>query len=331
MTIFLCIAIALAVVTAAYLSRPLWRDGRGSRTAGIVTALALFVGSAAFYAWSSRWDWSQAESASSGNAMVGTLARRLERQPDDVEGWLTLGRSHNAIGQHPLAIRAFQRADRLQGGRNPEAVIGIAEAMMLQNDNVMDDRVGRLFERALELDPESVRALFFAAIAAQNRREVPLAIERFERLLTLDPPPQVRGIIETQVATLRGAATEPVVAAATPSGAPRITVQVSIAPSMASRMTPGATLVVFVRSPGRPGPPLAAKRLPAVLPATVLITPQDSMLPGVVFGLGDEVEVSAKISADGSATPKTGEPIGRLTYTVGRDLTRPLVIDGLTP
>jgi hypothetical protein len=55
------------------------------------------------------------------------------------------------------------------------------------------------------------------------------------------------------------------------------------------------------------------------------------MLPGVEFASGDEVEVSAKISADGSATPKTGEPIGRLTYTVGRDLTRPLVIDGLTP
>jgi hypothetical protein len=55
------------------------------------------------------------------------------------------------------------------------------------------------------------------------------------------------------------------------------------------------------------------------------------MLPGVVFASGDEVEVSAKISSDGSATPKTGEPVGRLTYTVGRDLTRSLVIDGLTP
>jgi hypothetical protein len=71
--------------------------------------------------------------------------------------------------------------------------------------------------------------------------------------------------------------------------------------------------------------------LPAVLPATVVITPQDSMLPGVVFASGDEVEVSAKISSDGSATPKTGEPVGRLAYTVGRELTRSLVIDGLTP
>jgi cytochrome c-type biogenesis protein CcmH len=330
MTVFLSIAVLLAVVTAAYLSRPLWRDGGGSRIAGIITVLALLVGSAAFYAWSSRWDWSQAETASTANAMVGKLARRLERQPDDVEGWLTLGRSHNAIGQYPLAIRAFQRADRLQGGRNAEAVLGIAEAMMMQNDNVMDDRSGRLFERALELDPESGRTLFFAAIAAQNRQEVPVAIERFERLLTLDPPPEVRSIIETQIATLRGGGAEPAVAAA-PAGVARITVQISIAPSMAPRLTPGATLFVFVRAPGRPGPPLAAKRLPAVLPATVVITPQDSMLPGVVFASGDEVEVSAKISSDGSATPKTGEPVGRLTYTVGRDLTRSLVIDGLTP
>ena len=41
--------------------------------------------------------------------------------------------------------------------------------------------------------------------------------------------------------------------------------------------------------------------------------------------------MSAKLSIDGSATPKSGEPIGRLRYTVGQDGERDLVIDGLTP
>jgi hypothetical protein len=55
------------------------------------------------------------------------------------------------------------------------------------------------------------------------------------------------------------------------------------------------------------------------------------MLPGVAFNAGDTVEVSAKISADGSATPKSGDPVGTIRYTVGRDGALPLVIDGRSP
>jgi hypothetical protein len=69
----------------------------------------------------------------------------------------------------------------------------------------------------------------------------------------------------------------------------------------------------------------------AALPATVVLTPEDSMLPGVAFNAGDTVEVSAKISSDGSATPKSGDPVGTIRYTVGRDGALPLVIDGRSP
>jgi cytochrome c-type biogenesis protein CcmH len=331
MTTFLIIAALAAIATALFVIRPLWRD-RSTRTAALVTAVLLSAGSAAFYAWSSRWEWPEVDAASTPTAMVAKLARRLEREPEDVQGWLMLGRSQIALGQYPLALRAFQRADRLEGGRNAEAVLGMAEALMSQADNVMDERTGRLFERGLELAPDSGRALFFAAIAAQERNENALAITRFERLLATDPPPEVRSLIETQIAALRGApAPADAGAAATGKTDARITVSVSVAPSLNVRTDAGATLFVFVRAPGRPGPPLAAKRMAAALPATVVLTPEDSMLPGVAFNAGDTVEVSAKISADGSATPKSGDPVGTIRYTVGRDGALPLVIDGRSP
>jgi cytochrome c-type biogenesis protein CcmH len=331
MTTFLIIAALAAIATALFVIRPLWRD-RSTRTAALVTAVLLSAGSAAFYAWSSRWAWPEVDAASTPTAMVAKLARRLEREPEDVQGWLMLGRSQIALGQYPLALRAFQRADRLEGGRNAEAVLGMAEALMSQADNVMDERTGRLFERGLELAPDSGRALFFAAIAAQERNENALAITRFERLIATDPPPEVRSLIETQIAALRGApAPADAGAAATGKTDARITVSVSVAPSLNARTDAGATLFVFVRAPGRPGPPLAAKRMAAALPATVVLTPEDSMLPGVAFNAGDTVEVSAKISADGSATPKSGDPVGTIRYTVGRDGALPLVIDGRSP
>ena len=351
MILFWVLALLLALATAAAIAWPLWRSA--GRTAALATAAAVVIGGSLLYAFSSSWDWPESAQAETPAAMVAKLARRLEREPDDLDGWLMLGRSQAALGQYPLAVRAYQRADRLAGGKNAEAVLGAAEAMMLQAEGVMDERTARLFERALEIDPAWGKAQFFGALAAQRRGDLALAISRFESMLAGNPPDDVRPMIEEQIAVLRaggaragtlgaaatgaataGAATATGPAAAAPvdaSGAPRISVAVSVAPALASKVTPGATLFVFVRAPGRPGPPLAVKRLPAILPATVTLTPEDSMVPGLAFAAGDTVEVSAKVSADGSATPKSGDAIGRVTYTVGRDATLPLVIDGVTP
>lgn len=334
MTLFWIIAMPLALAAGAAIAWPLWRaEGRVS---AVATLLIVAGGAAAVYAWSSRWDWPEAQVAETPAAMVAKLARRLEKQPDDLEGWLMLGRSQVALGQYPLAVRAYQRADRLEGGKNAEAVLGIAEALVMQADGKMDGPAIRLIERALELAPDWGRAQFFGALAAERRGDAPLAIKRYESMLAGGPPPDVRGVIEGEIARLRGgaalaAAAGPQGGSAAPAGSPQVTVAVSVAPALAARVTPGATLFVFVRAPGRPGPPLAVKRLPSALPATVTLTPADSMVPGLAFADGDAVEVSAKISADGSATPKSGDAIGRISYTVGKDRTRPLVIDGLTP
>lgn len=341
MIVFWILALAIAAATAVALVWPLWRSA--GRTAAVATAAVVIVGGSAVYAWSSGWGWPEYSRADTPAAMVERLARRLEKEPDDVDGWLLLGRSQTELGQYPLAMRAYQRADRLEGGRNAEAVLGMGEALMLQADGVMDDRMGRLFERALELDPDWGKAQFLAALAAQRRGDLPLAVSRFESMLAAQPPEDVRRVIEAQIAVLR-AGGDPQVPSASPSppvppqapvadtdAAPRITVAVTVSPELAPRIASGSTLFVFVRSPGKAGPPLAVKRLPAVLPVKVTLTPADSMMPGVAFAAGDTVEVSAKVSADGSATPKSGDAVGRVTYTVGRDATAALVIDGLTP
>jgi cytochrome c-type biogenesis protein CcmH len=183
--------------------------------------------------------------------------------------------------------------------------------------------------------------LFFAGVAAQRRGDAATAIARFQSLLALNPPENIRPILEQQIAVLQsgvGAAAPAATGTPAASGVPaasgaqaRVRVSIAIAPAFASRVTPGATLFVFVRKPGQPGPPLAVKRLPAALPVTVELGPEDSMVPGLAISAGDGVEVSAKISADGSATPRSGDVVGRVAYTVGKDGLKPLLIDGLTP
>lgn len=342
MTLFWIGAIVLLAACIAALVWPLARE-RTQRGAAIVVAVAVALGSILLYREWSNWDRTQAAEAAEQSAMVGRLARRLEKNPDDVEGWLMLGRSQLAIGQYPLAQRAFRRADRLEEGRNPEALLGMAEAMVLQADGEVDERSGRLFEMALVLAPQSEKALFFSAVAAQKRGETALAIQRFETMLAMSPPPEVRTILEQQVASLKGAPPPATDAAAADSsttpvaatdqgvgGAARVQVEVSASTAMKQRIERGGVLFVFVRVPGQPGPPLAVKRVSVDLPVTLELTARDSMVPGLEIQAGQAVEVSAKWSKDGVATPRAGDPIGSIPYKVGQDGLKSLVINELS-
>lgn len=336
MTLFWIGAIVLLIASIAALVWPLARE-RTQRGVAVAVAIAVVVTSLLLYREWSNWDRTQAAEAAEQSAMVGRLARRLEKNPDDVEGWMILGRSQLAIGQYPLAQRAFRRADRLEEGRNPEALLGMAEAMVLQADGEVDERSGRLFEMALVLAPQSEKALFFAAVAAQKRGEMALAIERFETMLAMSPPPEVRSILEQQVASLKGAGVQGASPPSSPPSEPasadaaaRVQVEVSVSAAMKPRLERGGVLFVFVRVPGQPGPPLAVKRVSVDLPVTLELTARDSMVPGLAIQAGQAVEVSAKWSKDGIATPRAGDPIGSIAYQVGRDGLKRLVIDELS-
>jgi cytochrome c-type biogenesis protein CcmH len=87
-------------------------------------------------------------------------------------------------------------------------------------------------------------------------------------------------------------------------------------------------LFVFAREPGSRGPPLAAKRLSSSAIGTqVSLSPADSMMPGRVLTGGQRVSITARVSFSGQPVPSAGDLYGELSYEVGRDGVRDLVID----
>jgi cytochrome c-type biogenesis protein CcmH len=87
-------------------------------------------------------------------------------------------------------------------------------------------------------------------------------------------------------------------------------------------------LFVFAREPGSQGPPLAAKRLTsAAIGTQVQLSAADSMLPGRVLKSGQKVSITARVSFSGQPIPRAGDLYGELSYDVGRDGVRNLVID----
>ena len=340
MITFAILATLLALASVFAVTLPLLRRAKAgappARWAALTAGGVLLVGSALLYLTWSHWSWRAPPAQDSPQTMVARLARELEAKPDNFEGWLMLGRSYVVLRELPLALRAFERAERLSGGKNVDALLGQAEVLALEDPAELKGRAGRLIDRALELAPDSGKVLFFGATVAASRGQLPLARERFARILAMNPPDNIRPILEQQIRYIdeRLAAGSAPSAAGQPGAgadsAAAVRVNISLAPGVSGANS--APLFVFVRTAGAAGgPPLAAKRLESHFPQSVTLTAADSMIPGRSFAAGQAVQVVARIARSGNPVGASGDPYGEITYRVGQDGQLNLVIDRVTP
>lgn len=336
MLAFVLIAVALATGAAALLLRPLLKrrpDRKPDALTAVVVLFALFAWGGGLYAVLSDYGWTEATSvADTPAANAAKLSKDLARNPDDLEGWMRLGGLYFDLEQYPLAIRAFQRADRVANGTSAAALSALAETMLAQDFENIRGAAGRLFERVLEMEPQNPKALLYGALAAMGRGENATARERFERMLAQNPPAQIRAIIEKQLEAMAGAevAQGGETPAAGDAGA-RVQVRVTVSPSLRYQVTGNSALFIAARDPNQPGPPFAAKRLPLNFPVDVTLTAADAMLPQRRISAGQTLDVVARISLSGQPQSTSGDPFGQVSYHVGKDGKLDIVIDKLAP
>jgi cytochrome c-type biogenesis protein CcmH len=338
MATFIVLAALALVLGVAAVAIPLLRTGAPDAAppapwAALGAAAVLVFGSLLLYAGWSNWSWSHAaEDPDSPQTMVAHLARRLELHPDNKEGWMMLGRSYGQLKLYPLSARAYERANRLDGGRNFEALMGEAEALIMDDDSNLGGRAGTLLEQALQLQPDSGEALFYGAVAAVQRGDLALAKGRYQKVLAMNPPDNVRQILLAQIAALdqRTAGGGPAAAGPAAATGPAVRVNVQLSPGVA-KPDAGSPLFVFVADPARPGGmPLAVKKLDSHFPQTVVLTPQDTMT-GQAFAAGQKVQVVARISRTGRPMAASGDPFGEVAYRVGTDGLVNITINQVTP
>ena len=97
------------------------------------------------------------------DTMIGRLATRLEKNPQDGEGWRMLAWSYAMTGRPEKAIEPYKRAlailpnSALVHSGYGEALVGIAK------DQITPEAKAE-FERAVALDPKEPRARYFLAL-----------------------------------------------------------------------------------------------------------------------------------------------------------------------
>jgi cytochrome c-type biogenesis protein CcmH len=347
MNTFLIFAAGMVALAAAAVAVPLLRGK--SWIAGAVAALVIAVSAAALYPLWSSWDWhAPAPVAAAGPdvmAMVAKLEAHMKDSPNDVTGWMMLGRSYLALERAQDAIVAYGHAHQLDGG-NAEAALGLGEAMSLQAGGNITPGAGELFEQAVKQAPDNPKALLYSGFAAASRGDNATARSRWLALKELHPPEEIDKMLDARIAEL-GEVDAPMAAAATSGNAAgaagaapgdgasgsaassaQATVNISIAPELKARLDREAPLFVFAREPGMQGPPLAAKRLTsAAIGSQIHLTAADSMITSRVLLNGHTVSITARVSFSGQPLPAKGDLYGELSYDVGHDGVRNLVID----
>jgi cytochrome c-type biogenesis protein CcmH len=245
------------------------------------------------------------------DAMVASLAARLENDPDDLNGWKMLGRSYMTMQNFAAAVGAYERAVEIEESQNAQTLVDLGAALLARDNGGIQGRISALFESALALDPNNPNALFYGGIAALNRGDTELAAERWEILLGLNPPEEIRGILEQRVAEWRGQPLPPQAAQAAPQVAqagPVVSVDISVAPAITGSLPADASVFVIARDPAQPSPPIAVtRRQLSELPAVVTLGDSESMIPGRNLSGFGEFEIVARISVSGQPIAQSGD------------------------
>ncbi len=140
----------------------------------------------------------QAGGGADGAAMQAQLRQRLADNPNDMAGWVTLARTERVLGNHPEAVRAFERAIEL-AGRNATAdlIADYGEAQVFEAFGTVSPRAIETFENALEKDPGEIKSRFYIAEGRAQSGDYAGAIALW-RGLTADAPPDAPWVGEVR-------------------------------------------------------------------------------------------------------------------------------------
>ncbi len=276
--------------------------------------------------------------------MAAKLAARLEKEPDNGDGWLVLAHTYYAINKFPEAVAAYERAAKLIPD-NADLYADYADALGALNKG-LEGKPEQLIARSLEINPKQWKALALAGTVAFNRKQYAKAVEYWERMKeTVPANSDIARSIDSSIAEARelggmkpaaaaapfafapstpaagatamaqapaaapAAAPAPKVTAAAPAGAAAtVSGTVELSRTLAANASPNDAVFIFARAADGPKVPLAVIRKQVKdLPITFTLDDSMAMAPEMKLSKFPDVVVGARISKSGTAAPQSGD------------------------
>lgn len=273
-------------------------------------------------------------------SVLENLIARLNDNPEDIEGWVMLGRTYTIMGRFDEATKTYAKLVELVPD-NPQILSDYADVLAMSNEGVLAGEPAALIQQALKIDPEYPKALALAGTVEFEQNRYGEAANYWERLLAVIPSDsKLAESVKDSIAEAKSLASIGQVAPAAEqttavttdnqenntvvakndsdsadatessaaAGDASISGTVTIDSSLASKAAPNDTLFIYARAKTGPRMPLAILRLKASdLPATFSLNDDMAMTPAMKISSFPEVVVEARISKSGQAVPTSGD------------------------
>jgi len=239
------------------------------------------------------------------DGMLQALKLKLQQNPEDARGWYMLGRSLMAIQNYDEAVVAFQRTYDLTGDE-PAILFSLADALTMQNGGNLLGVPEKLVQLGLKIAPRDPKGLWLAGLAAEQRKDYSAAHRYWSTLLPLVSDD--RASLQ-QVQALIGRLEQRNPDLVPVAGVIQtINLEVDITPELKNRANPNDTVFVYAKAAQGPPMPLAVKKLKlSDLPATVVLSDNDAMIPSMKLSSFDQLILGARVSRSGKPAPQPGD------------------------
>jgi cytochrome c-type biogenesis protein CcmH len=268
-------------------------------------------------------------------AMVDQLAARLEKNPNDAQGWVMLARSYTVLGRFEQALPAYAKAVELVPA-NAQILSDYADTVAATKGTANNPQSIALIDRALAIDPKHPKALALAGTVAFERADYVKAIADWQKIVDQLPPGnEFAERIQSSIgearerATAAGVALPPVAPASAavaraPGGSTTATAKnaanagsvsgvVTLDPALAAQAAPDDAVFVFARPTGGRMPLAVLRKTVRDLPLTFTLDDSMAMSPAAKLSSATQVTIGARVSKSGTALPQPGDLAGETT------------------
>lgn len=260
--------------------------------------------------------------------MATALMRRLQDEPNQIDGWIMLARVQRAREHFDESDEAFRKALALS--KDDNLAIEHAEVLAQKNQGNFAGQPWAIIQRVLTADPQHLNALLLAGSASYSELNYRSALRFWERAREVvepaspDAPELDRAIAQTREkmglpsaptrsnamanAPTSQSATSSVGASNNQASSARISGRVSVIKELADKVAPTDTVFVFATPVSGSRMPLAIVRTTAdKLPFDFVLDDSTSMNPAAKLSSMTEVTVKVRISKSGQATAQPGD------------------------
>lgn len=246
--------------------------------------------------------------------MITQLVAKLDKDPDNAEGWSMLGRSYAAIERYKESVEAYRKALKLKPD-DAELLSDYADALGMAQGRSLAGEPAEAVARALKADPDNFKALSLGGTIAFEQTDYKQAVTLWSRAVDRAPNdnPQLVRQLRDALAEARQRAGLPPDEKSAPvaSSGPHVSGTITLAASLKDQVKPDDTVFIFARAVNGPRVPLAIIRKQVKdLPFQYTLDDSQAMSPKFTVSSAQEVVVAARVSRSGEAMPKDGDLAG---------------------